>query len=69
MWIAIKDKLPEVGVGVLITNGVIVTAAQRDTLFDDRINWDGHEYGGYEWDFDFDENSITHWMSLPDPPN
>ena len=68
-WIAITDKLPECGAGVLITDGEIVTAAQRYTIRgrEDRLRWTFHEQSGYECEFDFVESRITHWMPLPDP--
>jgi hypothetical protein len=31
--------------------------------------WTSHECGGYEWEFDFDERAVTHWMPLPPLPN
>lgn len=70
-WIAVKDRLPEPNVGVLITNGKIITVAERWKFkFNNikRISWSAHEWGGYEWDWDFDEDSITHWMLLPKLP-
>ncbi len=71
-WISVKDKLPERGVGVLITDGRMVTCAEFGGTYQNRngeyISWNGHEFGGYEWEFDFDEGNITHWMSLPQPP-
>ena len=30
--------------------------------------WEGHLIGGYEWNWEFDERNITHWMPLPAPP-
>ena len=62
-WISIKDKMPERRVGVLITDGQIVTCAEWDGDW-----WGSHGFSGYEWEFDFDERFVTHWMPLPKPP-
>ena len=75
-WVEIaKDGYPDDGIGVLITNGKIVTAARRCTssaIEDDDIRiyreWSGWQYGGWEWEFDFSNDEITHWMTLPEPP-
>lgn len=69
MWINIEKKQPIHEQLVLITDGEIVTAAKADTKFydDDRVYWDGCHFGGYEWDWDFDETAITFWQKLPAP--
>jgi len=67
-WISVKDRLPEVYDGVLVTDGEIVTAAERHDFFDSGIGWTGHRFGGHEWQWDFDDSFITHWMPLPEPP-
>ncbi len=67
-WIALKDQLPPKNVGVLVSDGVIVTAAQWSPIFEGKPWWSGHEFSGYEWEFDFSHESITHWMPLPEPP-
>ena len=63
-WIALQDKFPESYEGVLVTDGVVVTAAELTKSF----GWTGHEFGGYEWEWDFNEEEITHWMPLPELP-
>ena len=66
-WISMDDRLPDDGVGVLITNGAIITAAK---LFPIGCHWwDGLHFSGYEWEWDFNTSSITHWMPLPEPPD
>jgi len=67
-WISIKDELPPFGRGLLITNGIIVTAAERYDYIDGKVGWTGHEINGAEWEFDFDDETITYWMLLPKPP-
>lgn len=54
--------------GVLITDGNIVTVAERSSVCGD-IWWDGHYFSGYEWEWDFDTRDITHWAKLPLPPH
>ncbi len=69
-WISIKDKLPEFNIGVLVTNGEVVTAAARGDFFKSgEINWMSHGGNGPEFDWDFDERFVTHWMPLPEPPD
>lgn len=66
-WIPITERLPEMWAPVLITDGKIVTCAElSDTS---RMWWTGHGFGGYEWEFDFEYEAVTHWMPLPEPPN
>lgn len=72
-WINIKEKKPEHRQKVLISDGEIVTAAEADLKFnahsDGSIWWDGCEFSGYEWEWDFGERFVTHWMPLPESPN
>lgn len=68
-WISVKDELPEENQGVLITDGDIITAAYLDLWgTDDDPHWGGQGFSGYEWEWDFSNNEITHWMPLPAPP-
>ena len=68
-WKDIQKELPEKGVGVLVTDGKIVTSAELAEPFRlVNLRWTGHEYSGYEWEFDFNEHNITHWMPLPNLP-
>ena len=73
-WISVKDALPPDGVGVLVAGKFIdvrfVTAAQA-TLNDDGSlrYWNSHCFGGTEWEFDFENEQVTHWMALPEPPS
>jgi hypothetical protein len=64
-WISVKHRLPEVGVGVLITDGHVVACGEYRGR---NLYWSGHGFRGYEWEFDFDDDDITHWMPLPELP-
>jgi hypothetical protein len=78
-WIDLKEQLPEQGQYVLVSNGTVVAAAQADRDVSDwyityeghtvsEIWWDIAHANGYDVEWDFDEDTITHWMPLPDPP-
>ncbi len=67
-WVQLADELPPMNTGVLVSDGTVVTVAERGECCG-HISWHGHEFGGYEWDWDFDERKISHWMPLPKPPN
>ena len=66
-WVPLNTALPTVGQKVLITNGKVVTAAEYRG--GEVVTWYGCELSGYEWDWEFDEDSITHWAELPDVPS
>jgi hypothetical protein len=63
-WYKLQDHEPPRCTGILVTDGVTVTAAKKDGEY-----WFPHEVGGYEWEWDFDIKKVTHWMPLPKPPN
>lgn len=77
-WESVQKSLPEYGKGVLIsTKHGDVTAAQRE--YHKAINelnpawWGWTPYlssdnEGY-YGFDFDDDEVTHWSPLPEPPN
>lgn len=79
-WRAIADEMPLKGQGVLVTNGKLVTVAQWErypeyVLCDMRKRgdaktgwWSSYGWDGWEWNFDFDDEEISHWASLPLPP-
>ena len=66
-WISIEDRLPEEAVGILITDGSIVTCASME-MWRTGPYWNGYGFGGYEWEFDFHWKDVTHWQPLPAPP-
>ena len=68
-WINIRKKKPEHGQHCLICAGSTVTAAKADakSFRDGVIWWDGCGFSGYEWQYDFPNEQVTHWMPLPPP--
>lgn len=66
-WIKFKDRKPENKQKILVSDGEIVTAAEYVEWMGETY-FDGCELGGYEWEWDFDPESLTHWAELPEPP-
>ena len=62
-WISVKDRLPETGTEVLVTDGLhtMVTWCE-DTI--DGIKWVDNYYTYVNVRF----REVTHWMPLPEPP-
>jgi hypothetical protein len=71
MWIDITDCRPTNGQKVLVAAGTVVTAASVDLSCygDGRIWWDSVGCGGHDFEFDFANEAVTHWMPIPEPPN
>jgi hypothetical protein len=71
-WIKCSDRLPENEQKILISDGKFVTACTADVtpFWKGRGEFypDGCEFGGYEWEWHFELEQITHWMPLPSPP-
>lgn len=65
-WISVEDRLPEMGVCVLvyIDNGLI-TCAHR-SLKEGINTWE--LYGDMYAIFDLKYNQVTNWKTLPSPP-
>jgi hypothetical protein len=69
-WISVKDRLPEEGKPVLISDGKDGTAAKMQFFYhvitkEKITSWEPHcAYHGEAW-IDFEP---THWMPLPEPP-
>ena len=59
-WISVKDRLPEDNTNVLVYRGSLISV----------YTYIGHN----EWEDDYgywsrtDDDGITHWMPLPEPP-
>jgi len=52
---------------ILVTDGdVIVVVKRGEFVGKDWIDEVG--FGGYEWDWNFEWEDLTHWMPLPEPP-
>lgn len=65
-WIDLRDGKPSAGQKVLIAANGIITAATADRAFygDGRIWWGGCGVDGYEWEFTFENDEVTHWMPM-----
>jgi hypothetical protein len=61
-WISVKDKLPDVGVYVLIHK---LCGAEKNFSF---ICF-GYLNPNKTWSKDNDLYETTHWMPIPEPPN
>lgn len=64
-WIALRDRRPEMDRAVLISDGKFAAVAALRPIGSDDTYWDGHGFGGYEWEWDF---VPTHWAELPELP-
>lgn len=63
-WISVKDRLPEYGVPVLVadTRDGFVSMFSLEKRPNNKSYW----FNGEDWWLDQEE--ITHWMPLPQPP-
>jgi hypothetical protein len=60
-WISVKDRLPEIEIPVLL----------MDKFKYMEVGWVNHPLQSDLWQVcgcEMNENFITHWMPLPDPP-
>lgn len=67
-WILVEDKLPEEGIYVLacIRNKDIAIVERQ--YYQNRNWYTTPSYGCYDVNVKFDNNSVTHWQPLPEPP-
>lgn len=73
-WISAKERLPEKNKAYLVYKksgyfDILPFHENRKRLNDYGDNMSGA--GFYDFDFDYghrEENDITHWMPLPEPP-
>ena len=67
------DSLPPLGIGILITDGEVITVTSIDKEWNNGEVKDyilnAHGWWGYEWDYDFGIENIKYWALLPDMPN
>ena len=67
-WISVKDRLPKYGKEVLTYTPGIAIPITVD-VYDRYYGEDNNEwYEGWRYRGSYAENSITHWMSLPEMP-
>lgn len=62
-WISVKDRLPEMGMDVLVTDGLhtMVTWCENTN---DGVKWVDNYYTYVNVRF----KEVTHWMPLPESP-
>lgn len=59
-WISVKERLPEEQTGVLI--------AVKDCRSVIAQVWNGRWTDVGESGLDYEQDDVTHWMPLPEPP-
>lgn len=52
---------------ILVTDGKVIVVVEKGDCAG-RPWPDPVGFGGYEWEFDFDWEDLTHWMPLPPAP-
>jgi len=67
-WNNVKEITPPIETGILVTDGKYITVCELRKFSDGEYFMSGHNFGGYEWEFDFYFNEVTHWMELPKLP-
>ena len=75
-WISVKDRLPVISVGVLLTDGFIVSVGELTESYHFsgfevgwENQWSGHGFSGNEWKWKwYKDDGPTHWAVLPLPP-
>ena len=72
-WVSVKDKMPNNGDEILATDGrSIVTCTFNKGVYRNGISYidiSGLGFSGYEWEFDFEAEEMTHWIPLPSLPD
>jgi hypothetical protein len=63
-WISVKDRLPEIGVDVLISYGRLPFYHLAFLTHNGDIQWFNGNHSNIEYSLD----DVTHWMPLPAPP-
>lgn len=68
-WISVKDRLPEEDVAVLIYGQIL---NDPPDILGVRRRYNGDQVWKHTWesenDFIYQEDDVTHWMPLPEPP-
>lgn len=67
-WVDINKTPPERFAEVIITDGTYIATAEYTGISCGHHSFTGNSFGGYGWDWYFDEKDITHWMPTPELP-
>ena len=74
-WISVKDRLPEYGVIVLITDGEDVNAGSLNysgkypfKFIQDDVSKEFTDFSETFNENSYIPNAVTHWHPLPEPP-
>lgn len=64
-WIHINKGIPDLGVPVLVSDGINVWSAKLEKI-GHFLGWSPHGYDSFDIESEFGEP--THWMVMPEPP-
>lgn len=67
-WIRIEEQLPDEKTPVLLTDGEVMVTGFIDHFMNGAVYTRMYGVTGFECDFDFNSDEITHWMPLPAKP-
>ncbi len=67
-WISLKDRLPEAYIPILITGSGYICTAILVMNRNKSYYFEGHGFFGYDWEWEFKNSDVTHWMELPKLP-
>ncbi len=67
-WVSIKDQMPPMGQGILISDGQQIAVAEIGYLAGLPHYLIAHGFRGMQWTFDFEFKDIKYWMPLPSLP-
>lgn len=70
-WISVNDAMPEFEQMCLILteSGDIITGWRQNLKPGDVCWCFGHKCVSWDYEFNYDSGSVTHWMNIPEPPN
>lgn len=67
-WISVKERLPELDCGVLITDGETMVTAKMYEIEEFGPCWTAYGFGGYDWEWEINIADVTLWKPLPKLP-
>ena len=75
-WTLCKDSMPELGAPVLIYakekyglgRDLVCSACLNSYTVGSDSDWSPWGFSSPDYAPDFDENTVTHWAPLPEPP-